>query len=96
MTAVQDHTTTAAAAAEPTLTLSGDPVMDRIASMRGDRVRVTWPNRCTRVGLVGTWSTRDGRTFGTFDGNIIGGEFKPATRIERMGVNGRYSTVWEV
>jgi hypothetical protein len=77
-----------------TLQPSGCDTIDRIAAMQGDRIRVTYPNGYTRVGVVGVWSTRDGRQYGTLDGALMGGEFSPVVRIERMGANRRYEAVW--
>ena len=73
---------------------SGNPVLDRIWSMQGDRVRLTWPNGHQRVGLIGAWKFPDGRAVGTLDGTILTGEASTVVKIERMAANGRYVRVW--
>lgn len=77
-----------------TLEPSGSDTLDRLGAMQGERVRVTFPLGQTQAGVVGVWSTRDGRNYPTFDGVLMGGEFSPVVRIERMGDNRRYETVW--
>lgn len=77
-----------------TLEPSGCETLDRIWAMQGDRIRTTWPNGHTRVGVVGSWTFYDGRSVGTFDDTIATGEFSSVVRIERMGENGRYAEVW--
>lgn len=77
-----------------TLEASGCDTLDRIWAMQGDRIRLTWPNRHQRVGVVGAWKFSDGRAVGTLDGTILTGEASSVVRIERMGENGRYEEVW--
>lgn len=77
-------------------------VLEIVAQHVGARLRLTWPNGFQRSGDVGHWV---GRSHGlkpgcrpaeceTFGGTMAGGELNTAVRVECMGGNGRYETVW--
>ncbi len=79
--------------------MSYEEVIALMAPHVGERVRVTWPNGAQRSGVVGLW--RDEHlTLGAYQsgtrwigGQLCGGEYDKAVRVEVMADNGRYKAV---
>ena len=63
-----------------------------LSALDGRRVRVTWPNGARKSGLVSIRPIGI-RLYPFHDGNLVGGEYDGAVKIEQMGPNGRYKVV---
>jgi hypothetical protein len=69
-----------------------DEVSALLEDLKGERVRVTWPNGCRKSGLVSIRPIGP-RLYPFHDGDLVGGEYDGAVKIERMAPNGRYEGV---
>jgi hypothetical protein len=69
-----------------------DEISALLEDLKGERVRVTWPNGARRSGLVSIRPIST-RLYPFHDGDLVGAEYDGAVNVEQMRPKGRYEVV---